>query len=247
MFKKKLFQRKLSLDQFIALLLVPPILVVLALLYLLVVPIQGRPFLFSAERMRNKSEGFSQLKIRTMQPLDDVVEQSVLGGDLYHRVTPIGAFLRKTRLDELPQIFNVLRGDMVFIGPRPPLRKYLEINPDYAASLSDARPGITGLATVLLHKREERILAACTNSAETDRMYQAHCIPRKIRLDRLYQRKKSTGLKLFILWRTVSRLSVLEATAGLITSASRSVIGLIARVKDKSNMSGYPSRSARLK
>ena len=213
---RKNFLHRISSDQIIALILLPPILLILALLYLVVVPLQGRPFFFSAQRMRGPNELFTQHKIRTMQPIDRVVEQSVMGGDLEHRVTPIGAFLRKTRLDELPQIFNILRGDMVFIGPRPPLQKYVDSNPAYARILAHVRPGVTGLATVLLHAREERILSKCKNAAETDKVYRDHCIPLKIRMDDLYRRKKSFRLNLFILWRTVSGLAISEATKGLI-------------------------------
>ncbi len=242
-----IWKKGLSGDQLIALLLLPFILVTLGILYLIVVPLQGRPFFFSAERMRGRDEGFVQYKIRTMQPIDAFVEQAVLGGDLQHRVTPVGAFLRKTRLDELPQIFNVLRGDMVFIGPRPPLRKYVETNPAYADVLSAGLPGITGLATVMLHQREERILSGCVNAAETDLAYRKHCIPPKIRMDRLYQQKKSVRLNLFILWRTVSRLSILDALVGLLLSVllafakSVSALAVIAWTR------GDYSRKARLK
>lgn len=237
-----------SVDQLIALAMLPAILVILAILYVIVVPLQGRPFFFSAERMRSKEKAFIQHKIRTMQPVDAYVEQAVLGGDLQHRVTPVGVFLRKTRLDELPQIFNVLRGDMVFIGPRPPLRKYVEANPTYADFLCQAAPGITGLATVMLHQREERILSKCKNAAETDRVFREHCIPRKIRLDMLYQRNKSARLKLFILWRTASRLAIIDAAVGLFSN-------FLAGARGKPTVSdgvgdallGYPSRNARLK
>lgn len=204
-----------SVDQLIALILAPVIFFILGILYLIVVPLQGRPFFFAAERMRGPEKAFTQLKIRTMQPVDSISAQSVTGGDLIHRITPIGAFLRKTRLDELPQIFNVLRGDMVFIGPRPPLRKYVEGNAAYARSLSMSLPGITGLATVLLHAREERILSKCKTAAETDRVYREHCIPQKIRIDALYQSNKSLRLRAFVLWRTISRLAVGDAVSGL--------------------------------
>ena len=213
---KKSSLYKITLDQVFAILLLPAILLILGFLYILVIPLQGRPFLFSAERMRGPKDVFTQHKIRTMQPTDRVVEQAVMGGDLAHRVTPIGAFLRKTRLDELPQIFNILRGDMVFIGPRPPLQKYVESNPAYAQTLAQVRPGVTGLATVLLHAREERILSKCINASETDQAYREHCIPLKIRMDELYRKRKSTSLKLFILWRTLSRLLIFDAIKGLV-------------------------------
>lgn len=233
----------LTVDQVLAILLLPLIIPLLAVLYVIVVPLQGRPFLFSAERMRGPTEGFIQFKIRTMQPVDRLSEQSVMGGDLAHRITPIGAFLRKTRLDEMPQIFNVIRGEMVFIGPRPPLRKYVESNPVYASALSGGLPGITGLATVLLHTREERILSACTTAAETDRVYREQCIPQKIRLDDLYLRRKSFRLKAFILWRTVSRLAVGQALLGFVKTVARS---------PRTQRAGEPgldqlSRNARLK
>ena len=245
---KSIFGFRLSVDQMVALLLLPPIMIVLCVLYIIVVPLQGRPFFFSAQRMRGPKDTFVQLKIRTMQPVDRVLEQSVTGGDLSHRITPIGAFLRKTRLDELPQIINVLRGDMVFIGPRPPLQKYVEANPSYAALLRHSLPGITGLATVLLHAREERILARCRNAAETDRVFREHCIPLKIRMDELYQRKKSTRLKIYILWRTVSGLSILDALLGLGGTVSRGVgRRLSVSFAALRELFGHPSRKARLK
>jgi lipopolysaccharide/colanic/teichoic acid biosynthesis glycosyltransferase len=238
--------RRFSVDQLVALLLLPMILLILGVLYLLVVPLQGRPFLFSAERMRGPKDVFKQHKIRTMHPIDRVVEQSVMGGDLEHRVTPIGAFLRKTRLDELPQIFNILQGDMVFIGPRPPLRKYIESDQDYARSLSKVRPGVTGLATVLLHAREERILSKCKNAAETDRAYRRHCIPLKIRMDELYRRKKSRRLKLFILWRTVSGLAISDASKRLCQTLWAAVLRKVSLVSIASeDRMSHVSTSAR--
>lgn len=234
-----------SIDQVIALLILPLILILLGLLYLVVVPLQGRPFFFAAERMRGPLQGFNQLKIRTMLPVDRIFDQSAMGGDLCHRVTPIGRFLRKTRLDELPQIFNVLRGEMVFIGPRPPLRIYVESCPEYAHSLTGTLPGITGLATVLLHAREERILSECKNAVETDQAYRAYCIPLKIRLDEMYRRKKTLRLKLFILWRTVSRLDLKGAIFGVAKTVWDTNRQLDRELTEY--MYSHPSRSARLK
>lgn len=193
-------------DRAIALVLMPLVLVILGILYVIVVPLQGRPFLFASERMRRPGEVFYLLKIRTMHPPDANGEQSVLGGDQAGRVTKIGRFLRKTRLDELPQIVNVLKGDMRFIGPRPPLRRYVEAYPDLYARVLRTPPGITGLATVMLHGREERLLSRCNSPMETDLVYRTRCIPMKARLDMLYFEKRSLSLDALILYRTFSRL-----------------------------------------
>ena len=194
-------------DQFVALVLLPFVLIILALLYVVVVAVQGRPFLFASERMRRPDAAFLLFKIRTMHPPDPEAEQSILGGDQSGRVTSIGRFLRKTRLDELPQLFNVLRGDIRFIGPRPPLRKYVAAYPDlYARVLAETPPGITGLATVTLHRREERLLTRCQSAAETDHVYRTRCIPVKARLDLIYRDRRSLALDTLILFRTFSRL-----------------------------------------
>ncbi len=199
--------RQFTLDQVMALVLLPFVLVLLGLLYLVVVPLQGRPFFFASRRMRSIDGEFLLLKVRTMHPVDASVDQSALGGDQSWRVTRIGGLLRRTRLDELPQILNVLRGDIRFIGPRPPLRRYVALYPElYARVLEDTLPGITGLATVILHAREERILSACRTSAETDRVYRRRCIRIKARLDLIYRRRRGWGLNALILWLTLSRL-----------------------------------------
>lgn len=199
--------RRLSLSQLIAVLAAPLVLVVLAVLYVIVVAVQGRPFLYVSERMRSTEESFRLYKIRTMRPAGPEEEQAVLCGLQARRVTPIGAVLRRTRLDELPQIINVLKGDIRFIGPRPPLRRYVDAYPElYRRVLSDTPPGITGLATVTVHRREERLLAACKDPAEADRVYRERCIPVKARLDLIYRRNRGIWLNTVILFRTASRL-----------------------------------------
>lgn len=199
--------RQFSLDQAFALVLLPFVVAILALLYIIVVACQGRPFIFSSERMRTHDQSFHLLKVRTMRPVGSASDQSALGGDQKLRVTPLGAILRRTRLDELPQIFNVLRGEIRFIGPRPPLRKYVVQYPDlYERVLTDTPPGITGLATVLLHAREGRLLAKCRTAAETDAVYRLRCLPIKARIDLIYRDNRGWTLNAMILWMTFSRL-----------------------------------------
>lgn len=198
----------IGVDRAIALALAPLALLLLAMLYVVVVSVQGKPFLFASERMRAPGRSFRLYKIRTMHPPETGAEEGVLGGHQMRRVTRIGAVLRKTRLDEVPQIINVLKGDIRFIGPRPPLRRYVEAYPElYAEVLSETPPGITGLATVMLHGREERLLSVCRDADEADRVYRRRCIPLKARLDRIYRDRRGIGLNTLILYRTISRLS----------------------------------------
>lgn len=201
--------RRISPDQCFAVLLAPVVISLLVLLYVIAVPLQGRPFIFASERMRGRDASFLLFKIRTMHPSDPAVEQSAMGGHQLNRVTPVGAILRKLRLDELPQIFNVIRGDIRFIGPRAPLRKYVQAYPElYDRVLRDTPPGVTGLATVMLHQREERLLHACRTSDETEQVYRRRCIPIKARLDLIYRDRRGPLLNLWILYKTFSRLSL---------------------------------------
>ncbi len=93
---------------------------------------------------------------------------------------------------------------MSFVGPRPPLRQYVEAFPDLYAEVLECRPGVTGLATLLFHRHEERLLAGCASAEETDRVYVRRCIPRKARLDLIYRRRRSLCFDLAILARTVA-------------------------------------------
>jgi lipopolysaccharide/colanic/teichoic acid biosynthesis glycosyltransferase len=129
----------------------------------------------------------------------------VSGGDKSARITRTGAFLRRSRLDEVPQLWNVLRGDISFVGPRPPLRQYVEAFPDVYARVLQSRPGITGLASVYFHAHEEHLLARCTSTAETDAVYRRACIPRKARLDLIYQARRNLCVDMGIMLKTVFR------------------------------------------
>lgn len=192
-------------DLFLAAVLAFPAAGLLAVLCAVAVVAHGRPVFYFGERMRAPGRAFQLVKLRTMTTCPNG-DQRVLGGDLRHRVTPFGAWLRRSRLDELPQLWNVVRGDMSFIGPRPPLRRIVEAAPDAYAEVLRNRPGMTGLATVMVFKREERLLLGCRTSAETDAVYFRRCLPVKLRIDRIYGRRRSLALDAYVLYLTVARV-----------------------------------------
>lgn len=195
---------KRLLDVTVALLLILLLALPFGILLLILLIVEGRPLFYVAERMKAPSQPFDLWKLRTMKAAAQ--NAGVSGGDKSNRVTRTGRVLRRARLDEIPQLWNVLRGDMSFVGPRPPLRLYVERHPELYARVLRNRPGITGLASLHFHRHEEWILAQCRTAAETDRAYSRRCIPRKAYMDLLYQEKRSLCFDLALMFQTVARV-----------------------------------------
>ncbi|MFV0292210.1 MAG: sugar transferase [Paracoccus sp. (in: a-proteobacteria)] len=172
--------------------------VVVALMLLIT---QGRPLIYSGNRMRAPGRPFRQYKFRTMVRVDN--DGGATGAHKDWRITPLGRFLRRTRLDELPQLFNIVMGDMSFVGPRPPLPEYVERFPSLYGTVLQARPGVTGLATLIYHRHEDRIMAGCWTAEETEYAYYARCLPTKLRIEMVYRRAASPWLDTWIMWKTL--------------------------------------------
>lgn len=194
---------KRAFDLILAILLLPFLLPAIVILALLILATDGAPVFYKSERMRDHLTGFTLLKFRTMRVV--ALDSGVSGGDKNDRISPMGRFLRKYRLDELPQIFNVLRGDISFVGPRPPLRLYVEKFPETYKKVLQSRPGITGMATIFFHKHEERLLSSCTSAQETDKVYSERCVPRKAKLDLIYQEKRNLCMDMWLIKKTALR------------------------------------------
>ena len=159
------------------------------------------PILYGSERMRTPTQGFTLWKFRTMSA--DPEDTGVTGGHKVARITPLGHALRRRRLDELPQLWNILKGDVSFVGPRPPLRRYVEMYPELYREVLKSRPGVTGLASLIYAPHEARVLAATSTPAETEAVYARICIPRKAMLDLLYQRHRTFWMDVkLISWTT---------------------------------------------
>ena len=141
---------------------------------------------------RNGRE-FTLYKFRSMCPKKGSNSSITVSGDV--RITPVGVLLRRYKLDELPQFWNVLRGDMSLVGPRPKL-------PHHEALHMACRPGITGVATLAFRKEEEFLSGIPEDQLET--FYEMFVKPAKAKLDLEYMRTATLASDLKVLWRTAS-------------------------------------------
>ncbi|HUG92680.1 MAG TPA: sugar transferase [Planctomycetaceae bacterium] len=183
----------------LGLLVLSPVLAVVAVLIKLTSP---GPVFFRQVRMGRGFRPFRILKFRSM-----VVDAEQRGGKLTAgrdpRITAIGRLLRRTKLDELPQLINVLKGEMSLVGPRPEVPEYVEMfRRDYEELLS-VRPGITDLAS-LKYRHEAELLAG---SDDPQAMYLTQILPDKIALAREYVRRSSLWFDLRLIFKTVFRMA----------------------------------------
>ncbi|KEP69144.1 sugar transferase [Thioclava dalianensis] len=191
---------KRALDLVLAVLLTPLIAVLFLFTMVTVILFEKRPYFYAAERMKTPDRSFRLLKFRTMEVASG--DSGVSGGHKIQRITRMGGIMRRTRADELPQIWNIYRGDISFVGPRPPLREYVERFPEVYAEVLRTPPGVTGLASLYFHGHEDWILNRCNNAEEVDRAYCERCIPAKAKLDLMYQKHVSVCFDLVLIWRT---------------------------------------------
>ena len=196
--------QKRSIDVIFAGLLMCLLGPVLAVILLWLLITQGRPLFYTSERMKGLEQPFQLYKLRTMTGVE--TDAGVSGGDKRARITPAGAWLRRRRLDEVPQLYNILKGDLSFVGPRPPLRDYVQRHPELYARVLQNRPGVTGLASLAYHRHEALLLARCGCAADTDQIYSQLCVPRKARLDLIYQRHQSLCYDFDLVFQTIGNL-----------------------------------------
>ena len=188
---------KRFLDIIVAIILMLLLLPLLAVVSLLILTFDGRPVFHLSERMKTFETGFVLWKFRTMSVEDD--DMRATGAHKNSRITKIGKILRKSRLDEIPQLWNVFVGDMSFVGPRPPLRRYVEKFPTLYYEILRNKPGVTGLASVHFHKHEEWLLKNSADPEQSEKIYCERCVPRKAKLDMLYQQNQNLCLDIKII------------------------------------------------
>ena len=192
---KRLFDIVFSL---LGLMLTTPILLILAIL---IKREDGGPVFYRGVRVGLHGNPFRIFKFRTM-----VVNAEKIGGsstaDDDPRITKIGKFIRKYKLDELPQLINVLKGEMSFVGPRPEVQHYVNMYTNEEKAILNVKPGITDWAS-MWNSDEGAILAGSTDAEKT---YMEKIRPEKIRLQLKYVRKLSFFVDLKIIFQTLFKL-----------------------------------------
>jgi lipopolysaccharide/colanic/teichoic acid biosynthesis glycosyltransferase len=183
---------------FLGLVVLTPLLLLLAVVIKLDSP---GPIFFRQERIGKGFRPFFIFKFRTMlQDLSDQGRLITVGDD--PRITRVGRFLRKSKFDELPQLINVLKGDMSLVGPRPEVRRYVELfQKDYEQILK-IRPGITDLASLKYHN-EAAVLEGFDNP---EAEYCNRILPDKISLSKEYVKKSSFIFDLALIVKTLPKI-----------------------------------------
>ena len=181
----------------IALLVMSPAFLVLGVLVFLT---SGHPVLFAQERVGRRGRPFRLFKFRTMRTGADRGLPITAEGDI--RITRLGRLLRPAKLDELPQLWNVLRGDMSLVGPRPEVPRYVAAYTPEQRGVLDARPGLTDPATV--HFVEEEAILGAVEPARREGYYIHEILPRKLRMNLEYLERASLGYDLRLVLQTLA-------------------------------------------
>jgi lipopolysaccharide/colanic/teichoic acid biosynthesis glycosyltransferase len=169
-----------------------------------------RPVLFRQQRIGLNGRPFTLLKLRTMRVAPEG-SQLTASGDA--RITPVGRWLRRFKLDEIPQLWNVIRGDMSLVGPRPEVPRYVDDSPLWRQVLS-ARPGLTDPVTLRLRDEEALLASVAAGGEDPESFYRDRLLPWKLRGYADYLERRS--------WAT--DLGVLGATALAILRLRRSAL-----------------------
>ncbi len=156
------------------------------------------PVFFKQIRVGEKGKEFEILKFRTMVVnAEKLGRQITVGND--SRITKIGGFLRKYKLDELPQLFNVFKGEMSLVGPRPEVPKYVAMYSREQRKVLDVKPGITDLASIR-YRDENELLGT---SEDPDNMYINTIMPDKLALNLEYIKKSNVFFDVYIILNTI--------------------------------------------
>lgn len=168
---------KLLFDFFCSLTLLVILALPLLVVSILIKLTMPGPVFFIQDRVGKNGKLFKLIKFRTMKVADGKTTGSFDAGDI-SRITPLGKYLRKTKVDELPQLINVIKGDMSLVGPRPEVKKWTDVYPERWEIVHKLKPGITDEASIMF-RNEEEILKKALNPNEA---YLNLILPQKLSL-----------------------------------------------------------------
>ncbi len=188
-------------DFFLALIGLIILLPFFTLIILLILITSGFPIFYTQKRVGRGNIEFDLLKFRTMKNNAEKAGLLTVGGR-DPRITGIGYYLRKYKIDELPQLVNVLLGDMSLVGPRPEVRKYVDMYNEEQKKVLLVKPGITDLAS-LEYFSENDLLA---KSSEPEQTYINEIMPAKLELNKKYISEMGVRTDLKIILRTLKRI-----------------------------------------
>lgn len=194
----------LSVSVLAIIILIPVFMVVGVWVYLH----DGRPIFFSQMRVGKDGKNFKILKFRSMKKGAHLSELQVTAGS-DPRITSWGKAMRAFKLDELPQLFNVVKGEMSIVGPRPEVPKYVAFYNKSQKEVLNFRPGITDPASIVF-MNEEQILA---EAKEPEIEYIKYCMPRKIEINLAYQKQANVFTDFIVLLKTVWKIVIRNTRA----------------------------------
>jgi lipopolysaccharide/colanic/teichoic acid biosynthesis glycosyltransferase len=168
---------------------------------LLIIIGSGFPVFYLQKRVGKNGTDFFIFKFRTMRKDADSKGLLTVGGK-DPRITGIGYFLRKYKIDELPQLFNVLLGNMSFVGPRPEVRKYVDLYTPEQLKVLSVKPGITDHASIEYSNENE--LLGKSNDPETT--YVKEIMPAKLAINLKYIQERSFGADIKIIFKTIGKI-----------------------------------------
>ncbi len=151
-------------------------------------------------RVGKNQREFKLLKFRSMRPNADKSGQLTIGND--NRVTKVGRFIRKYKLDELPQLFNIILGDMSVVGPRPEVPKYVKLYSKEQLEVLSVLPGLTDYASIE-YLDEQKVLG---KAKDPEKAYVQNVMPKKLALNLKYIQDRSLRLDFKLIFRTIGKI-----------------------------------------
>lgn len=191
---KRLFD---ILSSLAVLLLCLPFLIIISI----IISIESRGgVIFSQVRVGKDGREFKLYKLRSMRVNTEKSGQLTVGADA--RITKTGRFIRKFKLDELPQLINIIIGDMSVVGPRPEVPKYVALYTDEQRKVLSVRPGLTDYASIQ-YINENEVLG---ESKDPEKTYIAEVMPAKLQLNLKYVEEQSFATDLKLIFKTIGRI-----------------------------------------